>query len=70
MDNTLRRTLDNNNRSIESQNAVFGKFEKFFYPYYSDKLAEFDVIIDNNDWSNNYITRDRVGVHSPAVGNP
>lgn len=51
LNNTLKRTLTKS-RSIESQRTLFNKFEKFYKPYYKNKINSYDIVIDNNNFNN------------------
>lgn len=44
-------------KSFESRKNSFEKFENFFDPYFSTKLAMYNMIIDNNDFNNPFIAR-------------
>lgn len=54
LNNTLKRTLTKS-RSVESQKILFKKFEKFYKPYYFDKMRLYNIIIDNNIFSHRQI---------------
>ena len=40
-------------RSTRSQINVFKKFEKLYKAYFSSRLSEYDMIVDNNDFNDN-----------------
>ena len=52
--NTLKRTL-NKQRSIKSQTRLFNNFELFYIPYFSRRLFDYDLIVNNTDFENKKI---------------
>lgn len=47
--NSLLRAK-NRGRSINSQKEVFEKFEEIYQQYFQNKIPQYDMIIDNNDF--------------------
>lgn len=54
LENTLVRTLTKQ-RSTESQKEIFNKFERFYKPYFINRLSEYNMLIDNNNFGNREI---------------
>lgn len=44
-------------KSFKSRKESFEKFENFFKPYFSSNLDNYNMIVDNNDFSHPFITR-------------
>lgn len=55
--NTLFRNIKKKYRTAEEQKELFKKFEKFYNPFYFKKEKNFDVIINNNKFSNKKILK-------------
>lgn len=54
LQNTLVRTLAKQ-RTVDSQKELFNKFELFYNPYFTQRLSEYDLFIDNSDFNNRKI---------------